>query len=93
MHLLPTYDEYAVAYRDRTAILAPADRARGKNGIFAPIVLVDGKIAGTWGRVTKGAQVTVKLALWRPASAPVKRALAAAARSYGAFVGRTVRLA
>ena len=56
-------------------------------------MLVEGKIAGTWGRVTKGAQVTVKLAMWRPVTAPVKRALAAAARSYGAFVERTVTVA
>ncbi|MEJ7602232.1 MAG: winged helix DNA-binding domain-containing protein [Kofleriaceae bacterium] len=93
VHLLPMYDEYAVAYRDRSAILATADRARGKNGIFAPIVLIDGRIAGTWGRVTKGTQVTVKLDLWRHVTAPVERALAVAARSYGAFVGRTVTVA
>jgi len=51
VHLLPAYDEYTVAFRDRAAILDPAHAAATRNGIFSPVVLVDGRIAGTWKRV------------------------------------------
>src|SRR5262249_40384495 len=56
--LLPAYDEYTVAYRDRSAFLDPALAARMKNGIFSPVVLVDGRIAGTWKRGPRGGVVT-----------------------------------
>lgn len=93
VQLLPPYDEYTVAYRDRSAFLEPADHARGKAGIFAPVVLVDGKIAGTWGRTTKKSAVAVTVKLWRPATPAVQRGLAAAVARYGAFLGCTATLA
>jgi len=43
-HLLPAYDEYTVAYKDRQAISAQND------GLLGPIVIVDGRPAGTWKR-------------------------------------------
>ncbi len=52
-HLLPMYDEYTVAYRDRSAFLDPADTVRAKNGIFSPVLLLDGKVAGLWRRERK----------------------------------------
>lgn len=58
-HLLPPYDEYAVAYRDRSAILDEAHAAATRNGIFSPVVLVDGHIAGTWRRETTRDDVRV----------------------------------
>lgn len=93
VQLLPAYDEYTVAYRDRSAFLDPGDHKRAKHGIFAPIVLVDGKIAGTWGRTTKKSAVAVAVTLWRPTTPAVQRGLAAAVARYGAFVGCTATLA
>jgi hypothetical protein len=93
VHLLPAYDEYTVAYRDRSAVLDPRDHKRAKNGIFAPIVLVDGKVAGTWGRTAKPKSVAVAVELWRPATTAVQRGLATAVARYGAFVGVPATLA
>jgi len=92
VHLLPPYDEYAVAYRDRDAFLAPADRVRAKGGIFAPVVLVDGRIAGTWRRTTRTASVTIEPALWTRPRPDVRRLLELAARRYGEFVGNSAAL-
>src|SRR5262245_18581978 len=41
-HLLPVYDEYTVAYKDRSAVLAPEHAKRSGNGIFSPSIIVDG---------------------------------------------------
>ena len=59
-HLLPAFDEYLIAYKDRSEVLAPEHRARAFNtfGIFMPVVLHDGRIVGCWSR--KGAGVDVE---------------------------------
>jgi len=49
-HLLPPYDEYTIAYKDRSAVLDPAYTIQTRNGIFSPIIIVDGCIVGTWKR-------------------------------------------
>jgi hypothetical protein len=46
--LLPAFDEYIVAYRDRTAILDPKFALHSGNGIFSYTVVVDGEVRGTW---------------------------------------------
>jgi hypothetical protein len=59
LFLLPGFDEYVLGYGDRRAILDPefADRiVPGGNGMFRPTVVVDGRIAGTWGWTGRGAK-------------------------------------
>ena len=60
-HLLPAFDEYLIAYKDRSDVLAPEHRARAFNdfGVFRPVLLHGGRIVGQWGR--KGTQVGVEL--------------------------------
>lgn len=59
-HLLPAFDEYLIAYKDRSAVLAPEHRVRAFNtfGIFRPVLLHGGRIVGRWSR--KGAAVGVE---------------------------------
>lgn len=87
-YLLPVYDEYAVGYRDRSAILDPADAGRAGNGIFSPIVVVDGRVAGTWTRRLEKDEVVIKADLFRPLDEAGAHALTEAAERYGAFLGR-----
>ena len=49
--LLPGFDEYFLGYKDRSAVLATEHLSQicpGANGIFKPMVVVDGQIVGTW---------------------------------------------
>lgn len=48
-HLLPAFDEYTVAYNDRSAALSDEDASRPESGhgIFYPTIVIDGQIAGT----------------------------------------------
>ena len=50
--MLPSYDEYLIAYKDRTGVLAPEHqpRAFSNYGIFQPVVLHNGHLRGNWGR-------------------------------------------
>jgi hypothetical protein len=53
--LLPAYDEYTVAYRDRSvAGTRPANAATfAESSLLGPNVLVDGKVVGSWRREKK----------------------------------------
>ena len=94
-HLLPVYDEYAVAYKDRSALLAPEYAARpdAGNGIFRAPILIDGRIVGTWTRKLKKEAVVISPNLFRDLTGDEEWALVAAAEKYGAFVGLAAELA
>ena len=46
-HLLPAFDEYTVAYTDRSAMLDPAHAIEARGGILNPVIVVDGQVIGT----------------------------------------------
>ena len=85
--LLPPWDEYTVAYRDRSAILEPAAAEVARGGIVAPVVVLDGRVAGTWRRRRTRREVEIAAELIAPPGAAHRRALAAAAARLGAFHG------
>jgi hypothetical protein len=88
-HLLPAYDEYTVAYQDRSAIMSSevAARADSGHGIFHPAIVVDGQIAGTWSRVLQRESVAITCRLFARADRRQKAALATAAQQYAKFLG------
>ena len=60
--LLPGFDEFVLGYADRSTVLAPEFAERivpGSNGVFKPVVVVGGRIAGTWRHVGRGASRSV----------------------------------
>lgn len=90
-HLLPAFDEYLVAYRDREAILrkSPALGKRSLNdggGMLAPTLVVDGHVVGTWKR-TLGSKVTIELEILAKISRGERARIEEAARRYGKFLG------
>jgi hypothetical protein len=95
VHLLPAYDEYAVAYRDRSAVLDPehARRSDAGSGIFHPPVLIDGRIAGTWKRSLGKSAITVTTNPFGSWTRPLHDEVAAAATRYAAFHERPVVVA
>lgn len=86
-HLLPSYDEYTVAYHDRGAVLSAQHARRAGNGIFKPTVIVDGRIAGTWSRTLKKSACEIAVSTFDKPQPALKREIEAAAKRYGAFVG------
>jgi hypothetical protein len=87
-YLLPSFDEYTVAYRDRSAVLDPAQTGViSSNGIFYPIIVLDGRVAGTWKRTFKKGAVIITLSPFSLLKKKERQAIAAAAERYGAFLG------
>jgi hypothetical protein len=94
-HLLPVYDEYFVAYRDRSAA-APDRRTEPRstfhdNPIFYPTVVVNGRLVSAWRR-TIGKAETVVTAGPPAVATSIKPAVAAAAARYERFLGRPVSM-
>ncbi|MDR0537543.1 MAG: winged helix DNA-binding domain-containing protein [Tannerellaceae bacterium] len=52
MHLLPAYDEYIISYKDRSPVLSSAMHAKviASNGVFRPVIIVNGITGGIWKR-------------------------------------------
>jgi hypothetical protein len=92
-NLLPPWDEFTVAYRDRDAFLDPAHAERTRQGIFSAVVLLDGRIAGLWRRKESRGGVRIDVELFAPCSAAAREALERAVARYGAFLGRGASLA
>ncbi|HEX6348810.1 MAG TPA: winged helix DNA-binding domain-containing protein [Candidatus Dormibacteraeota bacterium] len=96
VHLLPNYDEYVVAYRDRSAALDPArgvDLAPFPMGsILAHTVLLDGQVWGGWKRRQAGREVVVELGALDVMGPEDSAALQGAAERLGRFLQRPVRL-
>jgi hypothetical protein len=90
--LLPPFDELLVAYRDRSPSLDPAHMnlvVPGSNGIFNPIVVIGGRVVGTWKRVLKRDRVVLTFSPFAPWNDEDKQAIPAAAEAYGRFLGLT----
>ncbi|GHT53636.1 hypothetical protein AGMMS49982_17070 [Bacteroidia bacterium] len=48
--LLPAYDEYIIAYTDRTPVLPAPNHSKAvsSNGVFRPVIVVNGQVVGLW---------------------------------------------
>jgi hypothetical protein len=89
-YLLPVYDEYLVAYRDRSAALDPARKPLPGEGTLGPAILIDGVIAGTWTRTVKKDKLVVALKTFAPLAAAKRRVVMRAAERLAEFVGLAV---
>ena len=94
VHLLPIYDEYLVAYRDRGAVphTPSLTAAFGRPVNFQHAVIVNGKVAGTW-RITRTARaIAMRATMLRRLTPRERRAVADAATRFERFQGVPVAL-
>ena len=94
-HLLPNYDEFLVAYRDRSAAIEiPPAGAASRSDIFAHVLTINGRVAGTWTRTARTSAATgattIAIQVRRALTAPERRLVEEAAARYGRFVGQVV---
>jgi hypothetical protein len=94
VHLLPNYDEYLNALRDRSLALDP----RGPVPTLAMFVgfphqlVIDGILRGAWRRVTARAGTNIVVRPFRPLSKKETTALAAAVERFGRFLNAPTTL-
>ncbi len=89
-YLLPAFDEYTVAYKDRSPLADGGPQARSdqlNSDLLNPVMLLDGRAAGLWKRVVGSKSVQISLAPYGRLGRPDRSRIAAAAERYAAFLG------
>ncbi len=95
VNLLPQFDAYVIGLsRDCEPLLPAAYKGRvfRPQGWISAVVLVDGRMAGTWEYDSQRSQTTVKVSMFKPAAAGVKEGIAAEAERLGNFLNTKVVL-
>lgn len=87
-HLLSIYDEYISSYKDRSAIGSDEVGAKlnALGNALLYVVVVNGKIVGTWKRTLKKAAVTVEFNIFNALTQAEAQAVAQAAQHYSDFL-------
>jgi hypothetical protein len=96
-HLLPNFDEYIVAYRDRAAVVHP-DRPIEPvlfsfGSILSNVVTVEGRVRGAWRRTVARGAARVEVRLLDRLAPAEAAAVEEAAGRLGRFLERPVELA
>lgn len=95
VHLLPSYDEYFIGFRDRSAMttdVVPPARTGTNDRLFLDVVTVGGQLAGLWRRALGRRGLTITIEPLRPLKESERRALSPAAARYAAFLALPHRL-
>jgi len=92
--LLSVYDEYISSYRDHNAIVAPehGGRLAAQGNALAWVIVLDGRIVGTWRRVLRRDGILVNATLFVWLSSRDRMALDAAVERYGEHLGTSASL-
>lgn len=90
---MPDYDEYGMGYKDRSAIFntkVDLSKFKNDNPIFNRMIIIDGKIEGTWKRVIKNNTVNIEAVPFTPLSKIKQQTLKKMIKKYCVFVGKEV---
>jgi hypothetical protein len=96
VRLLPGFDQYVVAASCHAEHLLLGDlrqRVYRPQGWISPVLLVNGRMEGTWRHEIKGSRVDVVIEPFIKVPVWVRRAAGQEAERLAAFLGRTLRLA
>lgn len=85
--LLPAFDEFLISYKDRSAaiILEHQKKAFSNNGIFWPVIIINGNAVGIWKREIKKDKIIIETNFFYPQTKEVKP-IQKAAEKFGYFL-------
>ena len=94
VYFLPAFDEFIISYTDRTASLSMNEHSKAvsSNGIFWPVVLLNGQVLGTWSRTFKKSKVLVETKLFEQPEAATITLIEAAALNFGHFLVKEIEI-
>jgi hypothetical protein len=85
---LPGFDEYLIAYKDRSVALRSVKHAAiaHKNGIFHSTVVIDGIVRGTWNRKIIKDKVQVETMPFSKFSSAERKLIDQRAKEYASYL-------
>lgn len=95
VYLLPAFDEFIISYKDRSVVLPFENhkKAVSNNGIFRPVVVVNGQVTGIWRRILKKDRVIVGIGSFRPPDKRIKDLMEEQSMAFGQFINKKVEMA
>ena len=90
LHLLPSYDEYLISYKDRTDVLDTEHQSKAFNtfGLFRPVILYNGKIVGNWNKTSKKHTLCIDMCWFEKNTKIKKSLLSQAEKRYITFLSK-----
>ena len=86
--LLPIYDEFGIAYRDRKLLSsAPRPKHMAEGDVLAHLLVIDRELAGRWRRQVQARSATIDVQPFRSLTRAEIRGVKAAVQRYGTFAG------
>jgi hypothetical protein len=92
VYLLPAFDEFLISYKDRKASIQLADhkKAVSENGIFRPVIVINGQVRGLWKRTIRKEKVIIETKLFKPVNKSLKKEIEKGIEHYGLFLDKKV---
>jgi hypothetical protein len=90
VHLLPAFDEFLISYRDRSSALELIHTRHivTTNGIFFPILVIDGQVSGLWQRSIQKNKLIVTIKPFTRLSRNLKDKITEKVIEYGKFLNK-----
>ena len=94
VHLLPAFDEFLISYRDRSASLSLIHnrKAVSDNGIFRPVIVINGQVSGLWKRTTKKDKVIIETDFFQMQDNQMQAKIEKVVLSLESFFGKTTTM-
>ena len=90
----PPNDEFLISYRDRSAALSQAGsyRVASVNGIFYPVILVNGQVTGVWKRITMGKKIFITISPFLPYNKKLLTGIEKKIKEYSGFLEKEIEI-
>ena len=85
--LLADFDEYVVAYKDRSAVFTTDDQLKMPDGTLGRTVILDGRIVGSWKQTNGKGLIKISVRPYRSLKKSETLAIATAVDRYAKFLG------
>jgi hypothetical protein len=93
-YLLSAFDEFIISYKDRSASISSDNQMKAftRNGIFRPVIVIDGQVTGIWKRSIKNDMVIIETDFFKPHDKKLKKLIEKAADKYGKFLDKKAEI-
>lgn len=68
LYLLPAFDEFIISYKNRSAVFVNENHRKVvlRNGLFKPVVVLNGEVIGSWKHITKKDKKIIEVNFFDP---------------------------
>lgn len=94
IYLLPAFDEFIIGYKNRLSITPNENysKAISKNGMFYPVIIINGKTAGLWKRVIKKDKIIIEAQLFEQPNSSINKQIIDESKKIGKFLGKEAKV-